>query len=98
VFTLGELFPTGSAIDVLSNGHLTLWRDDHEHLGALAEHEGRTYVATPLGSELGRLLRLPKATDDFGNIELLNHNRKDVHEVHEVHDVHEVHNREGVEP
>src|SRR5579864_5483372 len=49
VFTLGELFPTGSAIDVLSSGQLTLWRDGHEHLGVLAEHEGRTYVATPLG-------------------------------------------------
>ena len=71
VFTLGELFPTGSAIDVLSSGHLTLWRDGHEHLGVSAEHEGRSYVATPLGSELQRLLRLPKATDDFGNIELL---------------------------
>ena len=71
VFTLGELFPTGSAIDVLSSGQLTLWRDGHEHIGVSAEHEGRTYVATPLGSELGRLLRLPKATDDFGNIELL---------------------------
>jgi hypothetical protein len=63
VFTLGELFLTGSAIDVLSSGQLTLWRDGHEHIGVSAEYEGRTYVATPLGSELGRLLRLPKATD-----------------------------------
>jgi hypothetical protein len=71
VFALGVLFATGSAIDVLSSGQLTLWRDGHVHIGVLTGHEGRTYVATPLGSELGRLLQLPKATDDFGNIELL---------------------------
>ena len=69
VFTLGELFPTGSAVDVLRGGQLTLWHEDHERVGTLAQYSGRTYVAAPLAPELEKVLRLPKATDDFGSAE-----------------------------
>lgn len=61
IYTTGELFSDGTAIDMLSNGKLALWEKGHGSARiALEVHLGDvTYRPVMLGDSLRKLLRLP---------------------------------------
>jgi hypothetical protein len=69
VFTLGELFPDGSAIERLRQNLLVLWSEGKEQIQPAVEYGGHVYTAAKLDPQLEEALRLPNKTEDFGSIE-----------------------------
>jgi hypothetical protein len=69
VFTLGELFPDGSAIERLRQNLLVLWSEGKEQIRPTVEYGGHVYTAAKLDPQLEEALQLPNKTEDFGSIE-----------------------------
>jgi hypothetical protein len=61
IYTTGELFSNGTAIDMLGNGKLALWEKGHESARIALEVPlgDVTYRPVMLGESLRKLLRLP---------------------------------------
>jgi hypothetical protein len=69
VFTLGELFPDGSAIECIRQNLLVLWSEGKEQIRPMVEYGGHVYAAAKLDSKLEQALQLPDKTEDFASIE-----------------------------
>jgi len=61
IYTAGELFPDGTAIDMLGDGKLALWEEGQKSAKIAREVQlrGVTYRPVMLGESLRKLLRLP---------------------------------------
>ncbi len=69
IFTLGKLFPDGSAIERLRDGQLVLWQNGEEVIARSLSCHGRLYTAALLDPKLEEFLVLPVGTADFGGLE-----------------------------
>jgi hypothetical protein len=69
VFTLGELFSDGNAIERIRQNLLVLWSEGKEQIRPTVEYGGHVYTAAKLDLQLEEALQLPNKTEDFGSIE-----------------------------
>lgn len=69
IFTLGKLFPDGSAIERLRDRQLVLWQNREEVIARTLSCQDRLYAAAPLDPKLEEFLVLPAGTADFGGVE-----------------------------
>src|SRR5438132_917615 len=72
ILTSGELFPDGSAIELVAAGErLLLWTNGSETIGPSIDWAGATYKPALLEPGLLRALHFPAQTTDYGSVESL---------------------------
>jgi hypothetical protein len=65
--TRGELFPDGSALEILKESLLVSYDQGREQIGRTVKHQGVSYSAARLDDSWAQALRFPKNTADYGS-------------------------------
>jgi hypothetical protein len=85
--TSGELFPDGSAIELVSdpsannNGlALLLWNGTRSVIAPTAEHDGKVYEPPDLHASIHRAVKLPREATPYGTTKILVANIREVFE------------------